>query len=233
MERCERGFTLVETLIGATIAVFLIWGVLVLADRYAAASSELDARLTAQTSADRFVERLSSEAASAWAVFVPQNDIFGNANGDGHEIDFFTEDGSHRPYSWAYAFGAKTKTLTRYTYASNAAPVAGEVVGTLDAFSATAVDVTALADSASAAYDPLFASSIAPVVRYAFAAMPSASGGDGLVRVHLAANGVDRTELLASGTAPTSFTVTIAYTPSPVPQTTATPVPAQQQPFTP
>jgi type II secretory pathway pseudopilin PulG len=226
MDMTERGFTLIETTIGAAIAAMVILGLVVLADRYAAAASALNARLTAQASADRLFERLSSEAASAWAVFVPASDVLGNANADGHELDFFSEDGSHRPYAWAYLYDPTSKTLTRYAYAPGAAPGAGEPAGAFDAFSVSSEDVSALSDPSGAAYDPLFAASSAPPVHYAFAAMPSAQAGNGLVRIHVTASGVDRTEVLASGTAPTAFTVMIAYTPSPPPPATPTPSPA-------
>jgi type II secretory pathway pseudopilin PulG len=229
----ERGFTLIETVVGAAIAAFVVWGLVAATDRYATASALLNARLNAQASADRLLERMSAEAASSWAVFVPQNDVLGNANADGHELDFFTEDASHRAYAWAYLYDAGSKNLTRYAYAPNAAPVAGDLVGTFDAFSAQSIDVWALGDSSSVAYDPLFAHSAASIVHYTFAAMPGAVGGNPLVRVHLVGSGVDVTEMLASGTAPTKFTVTIPYTPSPAAQATATPIPEQEQPYTP
>jgi hypothetical protein len=227
----EGGFTLIETVIGAAIAAFVIWGLLAAADRYATASEMLNARLRSQASADRLIERITSEAASSWAVFVPQNDVLGNGNADGHELDFFTEDASHRTYAWAYLYDTKSKNLTRYAYAPNATPAAGEVAGPFDTFSAQSVDVTSLADPSSAAYDALFAHSAAPVVHYTFAAMPSAIGGNPLVYLHVAGNGVDRTETIASGTAPTTFTVAIPYTPSPPAQATATPAPEQEQPY--
>jgi hypothetical protein len=233
MLRRERGFTLIETVIGAAIAVVLIWGLVALADRYAAASLALNERLVAQTSTDRLAERLSAEAASAWAVFVPLSDVFGNANGDGHEIDLFTEDGSHRPYAWAYRFDAKSKIVTRYAYVPGSAPVAGEEIGIYEGFSAAAYDAAAVSDPSSLAYDPVFASSSAPAVQYTFAAMPGAYGGNGIVLLHIVGDGVDRSIVLCSGTAPTSFTIAITFTPSPPPLATATPAPVQEQPFVP
>jgi type II secretory pathway pseudopilin PulG len=227
----ERGFTLIETVIGAAIAALVLWGLLVSVDRYATASAALETRLNAQTAADRFVERITAEAASSWAAFVPRTDVLGNANANGHELDFFTEDASHRIYEWAYLYDARSKSLTRYAYAPNVTPVAGDVIGDFDAFAAQTIDVPALGDPLSSAYDPLFAESSSPVVHYQFPGLPAAVGGNSLVVVHIAASGVDRTETIASGTAPTTFTIQIPYTPSPAAQATPTPVPEQEQPF--
>jgi hypothetical protein len=64
-------------------------------------------------------------------------------------------------------------------------------------------------------------------VQYSFAAMPSAIGGNRLVVVQIVASGVNRSVLLASEDAPTTFTVVVDYTPSPAPVVTPTltPVP--------
>lgn len=195
MRRGEAGFTLVEVLVGAAIGMFVVWGLVALANRLVFSASSLNARLNAQAAADRLVERLSIEAASAWTVWSPAN----------NEIDFSSEDGSHRPFTWSYVYDAMRKTVTRST---------GEVLAGIDGFDASPADVTDLANSAAAAYDPLFAGSRA-----------TSTPANKLVSLHLVAAGVDRTELLASGTAPTSFTVVVTYTPSPAPLATATPIP--------
>jgi hypothetical protein len=186
---------LVEVIAGAAIAAFLMWGLVAMAGRLAASADSLNGRLNAEANADRLIERLSSDAASAWTVSAP------NAN----EIDFYAEDGSHRPYAWAYRYDASAKTVTRST---------GEVLGSFDSFSASAATVGDLAISGSSAYDPLFAGASTP-----------SEPGNALVALHITGTGVDRTELLASGAAPTTFTVVVTYTPSPTPIATATPTP--------
>jgi len=224
MKTSERAFTLAEVLVGAAVAFFILWCLVVAVNRYAASAASLNQRLTAMNAMGRLTERLSSESASAWAVFVPPNDVLGQNNGDGHELDFFAEDGSHRPYAWAYRYDALAKTLTRYAYAPGVAPQAGEIIGNFDAFVAQAADVTALANPSDPAYDALFSHATASSVRYTFAAMPPAVGGNGIVRVSVAADGVTQTDILASGTAPTSFTIVETYTPAPL-ATTPTPGP--------
>ena len=101
----QAGFTLIETLVGAAIGVLLVVGRAGLRrpdgrpGRNAA-----NQRVNAVAGAGRLVERMSSEAASAMAVYVPATDALGQSNTDGHEVDFFTEDGAHRTYAWAYTF---------------------------------------------------------------------------------------------------------------------------------
>jgi type II secretory pathway pseudopilin PulG len=224
MER-QAGFTLIETLLGAAIAVLMMWTLVAMADRLVASAAAANLRLRAGANATRLIERLSSEAASSLAVYVPATDALGQSNGDGHEVDFFAQDGAHRSYAWAYTFNTAAQTLTRYTLTGGGAPLAGDALGGIDAFSATAASVTQLGSSSSLAYDPLFAGVNAPDVTYTFDAMPNAIGGNRLVVVQIVASGVNRSVLLASDDAPTAFTVVVDYTPSPAPVVTATPSP--------
>jgi type II secretory pathway pseudopilin PulG len=197
----ERGFTLVEYVIGAAIASVMLL--------LAVAFSSLDVRVQSSSAAERLAERLETEAASAWAVYAPGPS----------EVDFFSEDGSHRAYTWSYAYDAATKMVARSS---------GERFGPFDSFSVTAVSVAQLG-----AIDPLFSGARATPVTYRYAASAQAIGGNALVDVHVAGSGVDRTMLLASATAPTTFTVVVNYTPSPAPVPTATPTPLVMQLATP
>ncbi len=227
MRHAERGFTLVETLIATAIAAVTIGGLVLLAAHLTSLAARLHARADAQMRADRLNERLASEAAGAWAVFVPPADVLGIANGDGHELDFFAEDALHRPYAWAYRYDTTRGTLARYAYAPGEPPIQTEALGAFDAFVARGPFApSALGDPTSGAYDPLFAGASVPFVAHAFAQMPNATGGNAFVVVRVRAAGVDRNETLASATAPTTFTVLVSYTPSPAPaQTAAQPLP--------
>jgi hypothetical protein len=112
------------------------------------------------------------------------------------EIAFTSQDGAHRTYAWSYTFDAAAKTVTRST---------GEVYTGIDALTAASAVPNA---------DPLFAgASVANV------------SATQMVDVQIEASGVSRDVLLASGDAPTSFTVVAQYTPSPTPVVTPTPVP--------
>jgi prepilin-type N-terminal cleavage/methylation domain-containing protein len=224
MER-QAGFTLIETLVSAAIAAIMLWGLVVLADRMVSAAGAANRRVVASANAGRLVERLSSEAASSLAVYVAPTDVLGQSNSDGHELDFYTQDGAHRSYAWAYTFNSATQTLTRYTLSAADAPLAGDTLTDIDRFSATAATVTQLGTPASGAFDPLFAGVNATDVPYSFATMPNAIGGNRLVVVQLVASGVDRSVVLATQDAPTAFTVVVNYTPSPPPVVTPTPSP--------
>ena len=213
-----------EVTMGAAVAFFVIWLLVGMADRYATSAAAMNLTMNARNAAARLEERLSSEASSSWAVFVPQTDVLGFDDSDGHEVDFFSEDGSHRPYAWAYRFDAKTKTVTRYSYAPGVGPQSGETLGPFDGFTANEADASNVASPASALYDPLFANVSVPTVRYTFAAMPSAQGGNGIVELAVSARGVNEKIILASAAAPTSFTVVLTYTPAP-PPSTGTPAP--------
>jgi Tfp pilus assembly protein PilV len=224
MER-QAGFTLLETLVGAAIAFVMLWGLVAMADRLVAAAGAANRRVVAGANAGRLIERLSSEAASSLAVYVAPTDALGRSNSDGHELDFYTQDGAHRGYAWAYTFDRATQTLTHYALSAAGAPLAGDMLNDIDSFSATAATVTQLGIPSSPAFDPLFAGANATDVPYSFATMPNAIGGNRLVVVQLVASGVDRSVVLATQDAPTAFTVVVNYTPSPPPVVTPTPSP--------
>lgn len=211
----QRAFSLAEVIIAAAIA-FTIGAVLVwLAHATVLAAGHLDQRLRARSSVDRLAERLTADASSAWSIFVPARDVLGNANGDGHEVDFAGEDASHRSYWWAYDFDAQALRVTVYAYAPGTPPSAGDVYSGISAFSNETHAITDLANSASDVYDALFAADALSAVDVPFEWGANATGGNHLVRVRVAAEGVDRTMLLATGTAPTHFTVVVDYTPPP------------------
>lgn len=179
------------------------------------AAAHLDQRLSARSTTDRLAERLSADASSAWSIFVPARDVLGNANGDGHEVDFVSEDASHRSYWWAYEFDARASQVVVYAYAPKTPPSAGDVYSGVSAFSAETHAVQDLADPASDVYDALFAGDVLTPVDVPFDWGGNAVGGNHLVRVRVAAAGIDRTMLLTTGTAPSHFTVVVDYTPSP------------------
>jgi hypothetical protein len=218
MARDEAGLSLIEVVVGGAVATIVLLAVLTVTRQTIDSAARADARIRAAAVVDRLVERLTAEAASSWAVFVPPADVLGAANADGHEVDFFSEDGSHRPYAWAYRYDAASKHLTRYSYAPGVAAGASDDLGAFASFAATATEVNATGD-------PLFAHATAPLVHYSYAAMNGAVGGNAIVAVHFSNAASDRTALLASATAPTTFTFVITYTPAPPPAATPTPTP--------
>lgn len=216
----QRGFSLVEVVVASAIALtigaLLVW----LTHATVLAAAHLDRRLSARSAVDRLAERMAADASSAWSIFVPARDVLGNGNADGHEVDFVSEDASHRSYWWAYDYDARASQVTVYAYAPGTPPSAGDVYTGIDAYSSETHALTDLAVSSSDVYDALFASDTLTPVDVPFEWGGNAAGGNHLVRVHVSAEGIDRTMLLATGTAPTHFTVVVDYTPPP-----ATPTP--------
>jgi prepilin-type N-terminal cleavage/methylation domain-containing protein len=116
----QRGFTVVEVLIA--IVLFTALGFVSLAviraffgATTAGALTEGGA-LTLESEADA----LRNDAATSFAVFVPANDVMGNANGSGgtapHEVDFYTKSDAGSPAFWAYYYDASAQTLQRFDY---------------------------------------------------------------------------------------------------------------------
>jgi len=212
---------LIEVLAAAAVAFVLTWLLVRLAGETIFAAGHLDARLTARSATDRLAERLESDAAGAWSIFVPAADVFGASNADAHELDFMTEDASHRTYWWAYGYAAATQCVTVYAYAPGSSPTAGDTFQGITGFGAETHPVSDLANPASDVYDALFSSASATPVAFDFGwSQHAAVGGNALTRVQIEATGVDRTLLLSTATAPTHFTVVVDYTPPP---TTPTP----------
>jgi hypothetical protein len=204
---------LVETLIAAVIAFWLLWALVAGVDSMASTANRLDARVAGRTSVDRALDRFASDAASAWSIFVPANDVLGDANNDGHEFDLASEDASHHRYWWAYRFDAASSQIVRYAYVPGSTPVAGDVFGGITELTATAHPITDLTAAGSGIADPLFAGATLTPVSIT---LPSGMvAGNGLVNVTIAAAGTTRSILLATATAPTHVTVEIPYTPAP------------------
>ena len=211
----QRGFSLVETIVASAIAFIagslLVW----LAHATVFQASHLDARLNAAGAADRLAERLQTDASSAWSVFVPSTDVLGNANADGHELDFVTEDASHSTYWWAYRFDGARQRVTVYAYKPGSPAVAGYVYAAITGLRAEKHAITDVSNAASNAYDPLFAGATITPVDVDYDWSTQAPGGNHLVRVAITGTGIQRSLLLVSGTAPTHFTVIVDYTPPP------------------
>jgi hypothetical protein len=173
--------------------------------------------VAAEADLDRLTDRWYADAATAWAVFTPPNDVFGTSNADGHEFDLVTENSQRQPSFQAYRYDSAGKRLLEYTYGSpGSSPTAtGDESDNISAFSAATYPATELQDASSPLYDPLFTGAT-----IANAAVPlnlgsNAIGGNQITRIHFAANRLDRTVLLSSATAPSNFTVILKYTPPP------------------
>ncbi len=209
----QRGAALLDLLIGAAAALVIFAFLVSLLHTLVLASASRHALMLARSQSDQLTERMRSEAASAWSISVPASDVNGDGNADGHEIDFGTEDATRARYSWCYFFNVNAQTVTRYTLAPGASPQPGPVYSQITAFSAQAYPASAISQPSSALYDPLFTGSTVTSVSYQ---LPDGSvAGNAFVDVTLGAAGTSRSVLLATGVAPTQFTVIVQYTPPP------------------
>jgi hypothetical protein len=212
---------LIEILVASAVAFILTWLLVRLAGQTIFAAAHLDARLTGRSTTDRLAERLESDAAGAWSIFIPAKDVFGAENADAHELDFTSQDASHHTYWWAYGYAPATNRVTVYAYTPGSPALAGDEFDGITGFGAESHPVTDITDPHSDVYDALFANANVTPVDFDFGfSRTAATGGNRLTRVQLEATGVDRTILLSSATAPTHFTVVVDYTPPP-----ATPAP--------
>ncbi len=209
----QRGAALLDLVVGAAAALVVFGLLVVLLHALVVAAASRHAVMLARTQSDQLVERMRSEASSAWSIAVPASDVDGDANADGHEVDFVSEDAARRIFHWAYRFDAAARTVTRYVVAAGASPVPGPSVEGITGFTARVFPASALSDATSAVYDPLFAGTTVVPVAYAFG--DGTIGGNAFVQIVVRAAQTSRAELLSSSVAPTQFTVVVRYTPQP------------------
>lgn len=207
----------VAAAVGAVLACFLLSAV----GAVLALNARLAARESDEAAAAGLRDRLEIDSDSAWAIFTPPADVFGQSNTDGHEVDFFARDAHSRPYFWAYEYSSAAQTVQRYLYANPGDPAVpdGPPVGGVTAFSAQTFPLTALSDPSAPLYSALYAGvRLAPAtVRFGFPGADWIAGGNQLTYVRARWAGTADALVLATQTAPTGFTVVVRYTPSPAP----------------
>jgi prepilin-type N-terminal cleavage/methylation domain-containing protein len=233
----QRGFSLLEVAVAAAIAVVLALFCVRAAAAALHALSLQSTRMNEESVVQTLTDRWQADEDTAWAIFTPPSDVSGNANADGHELDFFSRDAKNRSYFWAYAYNANTQTLIRYTYdAPGAAPSLDETFTGITRFYAHTYPLTALQDASSKIYSPLYASATLSDggVQFYPTNAPWIQGGNTITYVRLE-TAVNVRELhLSTQTAPSGFTVVLNYTPAPTasPNALSAWPPAAQYPIT-
>src|SRR5215831_2583190 len=105
--RARRAYSLLEVLLTISLLGMLLFAI-AYAVSHALATTTLDVgRNGIARSADELAGRLSSEARSSTAVFVPTTDVYGQPNGGetgGHEVDFFRKASDGTPNFVAYRY---------------------------------------------------------------------------------------------------------------------------------
>lgn len=134
----ERGFFVPELLVAVAMLVVVGLGTLAVLGAF---TSALTLRSTSQSgyvALDAELDRMRDDASTAYAVFVPDKDIFGNVNAAspgaaGHEVDFYARTDSGAEVYWAYDYDAAAATLRRYDYdASRNVGVADRTTGAIN-----------------------------------------------------------------------------------------------------
>jgi prepilin-type N-terminal cleavage/methylation domain-containing protein len=226
--RFGRGYSLVEVL--ATIAVL---GLLLFAVG-AAVTHVLDTetlgagRQNVSRSADELRSRMTEEARSSTAVFVPATDVLGQPNSGqtgGHEVDFFrkTSDGSASYV--AYFFDASAGTVTRYEYVPSQSgaqvinkDLLAERIGALQAVRTTPSSIGSIVGGTN----------VKPVNIYY--GTPELIGGNGIVTVSIDAGttqGLDHhvDVHLVARAAPTDVSIVVlSGSPAPSPGPSSSPI---------
>jgi prepilin-type N-terminal cleavage/methylation domain-containing protein len=213
--RAQRGFTLLEVLVASAIAIVLACQSIALLHALIVGATLTGERVRAASAAGELDARLVASAATAWSVFVPERDVLGGANADGHEIDFVTQDAARRSFWWAYRFDRSHRRVTQYAYSPGGAVRNGATYDGLTGFRASAYPVSAVRLADSPAYDALFANASVTDVAVPFGWTPEAPGGNRIVRVTMDGPGVHRLAVVTAATAPSRFTVVLTYTPAP------------------
>jgi hypothetical protein len=209
----QRGYALLDLAIGAAIGLTVFAFLVSLLHTLVVAASSRHALMLARSQSEQLLERMHSEAASAWSITVPPSDIFGASNADGHEVDFTTEDSTHTLYHWAYLYESAAQSLTRYVVEPGSSARPEMHISGITAFAAHSYPAEAIGDPTSAIYDPLFTAIAVTPVSYVLA--DGSVAGNGFVQVALEAAGTSATDLLSTGVAPTQFTIVVQYTPTP------------------
>jgi len=140
MTRQSRGYTLVELLVAMVILVLLLFAVGDAISRTLGNEARDVERIGSSRTTSELGARLREEARSSTAVFVPAVDVNGNANSNGHEVDFFRRASAGGDAFVAYVFDSSSGLVSRveYSKAGGTASIAHtDVVGSgVAAFSA-------------------------------------------------------------------------------------------------
>ena len=210
----QRGTAWLEILIALTV---LLAPLLLLVALFRSGSSLVAGAAhygASRTQLGELEERWQHEAASAWAIFTPAQDVLGGLNcsaGSCREVDFFARDTAGGAHFWAWRFDAAAHQLQRYTYgypaASGATPSAsGPPLAGITAFGAHRLPASELLVPALRGYVPKDVT-----VNFGF---PSVDGGNALTVIDVANDAERIVREYLPATTPSGFDVIVGtFTP--------------------
>ena len=228
--KSQRGFTTLEALVALALCFAIALATFGVLRGLLDASSATASSTATGASIERLTDDLRSDAASAFAVFVPARDVMQRANdaGSAHEVDFYAETGSGAPTFWAYYYDAAAHTLQRFDYdASGRRGEADRTNGAIDtaarypvlhdvtSFTARTLEASDLVGPANLygnAIAPAFAGSAPQSLPVGFiggggSARADLYGGNTTVQVAIATTHASRTIHLSTEALPSGFTV--------------------------
>jgi hypothetical protein len=216
------GFTVIEVLVAIALGVLVAFAGLAACSTVAAILRASSLAAGGADAIESAAAGLRSDAASAFAVFVPPRDAAGAPNA-GRELDFYARAADGTPLFWRYVYDPQARSLQRTDYdAAGNAGVRDPATGVIDPraayppltgvtrFAAVAIDADALGDPAQNGYAGIGRLFAHPPHAYGvhFAgAGPDALGGNRIVAITLAGSAAARTIHLAAGVMPSGFTV--------------------------
>ena len=225
--KSQRGFTLLDILVAIAIFVGIGFTILGVLGAFLRATGHSATTQGGTVTLEQQVDTMRSDAATAFAVFVPANDVFGNSNASGHEIGFYSKSDTGMAVFWAYYYDASARTLRRYDYdLEGHVGMTDRMTGAIDvgeqypsvvgvsAFVARTLEASDLVGSKSAyaaAIAPLFADATPqPLpVGYDDGAAPRSDlyGGNTTVELQITTDRGSRVMHLATAALPSGFTV--------------------------
>ncbi|GAC1556636.1 MAG: hypothetical protein NVS3B17_04350 [Vulcanimicrobiaceae bacterium] len=233
--RSQRGFTIPELLVAMMLLTVLVIASIGALQFF---TKVVDARTFSDSGAaavDHTMTTMRSDAATAFAVFVPTKDVFGfpnaTAGAPAHEVDYYAKTDTGAETWWAYRYDVTRRTLQRYDYdpTSGKRGVFDRTNGTIN----TAGSYPALTEISAFTAEPILADSLvddrrnkyAPIVQAMVGVgnKPQANpvgfiqangyarsdlyGGNTTVQISLASRAGRRTIHVATGALPSGFTL--------------------------
>ena len=227
--RSCRGYSLLEVLLTVTLLGLLLFAVGDSIGRVLDSTLLGESRQNISRSGDELASRLSEEARSSTAVFLPAMDVLGQPNDStsgAHEIDFFRKASDGTTAYVAYRFDLASGVVTRYEYvpASGGPPQIvhqDQMAAQITAFSAAKVALGSVRGVVGG-------TTVNPVNIYY--GTPEIVGGNSIVAVSVALGlaGEPQRHIyvnLSSRAAPTDISILVASaSPTPSPGPTSSPI---------
>jgi hypothetical protein len=143
----ERGFSVLELLVAVALLVTIGFVTLGAVHAFTRALADRASRDGGPVALEGLLTQMRADATTAYAVFVPERDVFGRYNapppparggtgpGAPHEVDFYTRTDGGAEIWWAYVYDRAAQTLQRYDYdpATHAIGVADPSSGSVNA----------------------------------------------------------------------------------------------------